>query len=146
MASEHSIARTVGERLRTLRLQQGLTQRELARRVAGGVDLSYISRIERGEQLPSLKVLQRLGSALGASLKEFFDPLPVLSKKPDLPHHPLWRNLQKVPTEDLPILSAIIRVLARRRTGKTDYPASSLAGSLAAERKRRYRPARRTNS
>ena len=146
MASEHSIARTVGERLRTLRLQQGLTQRELARRVAGGVDLSYISLIERGEQLPSLKVLQRLGSALGASLKEFFDPLPVVSKKPDLPHHPLWRNLQKVPPEDLPILSAIIRVLARRRTGKTDYPASSLAGSLAAERKRRYRPARRTNS
>jgi len=143
VASERSIAKVIGERLRGLRLQRGFTQRELARQVAGGVDVSYISRIERGEQLPSLKVLQRLGDAVGAPMREFFDPLPVRSKKPEFPHHALWRSLQKVPQEDLPVLWAIIRVLSRRGQKEPAYPAASRAGSMAAERKQRYRTARR---
>ena len=144
MVSERSVAAVIGERLRNLRLQQGFTQRELARQVAGGVDLSYISRIERGEQLPSLKVLQRLGIALGASLKEFFDPLPVRSKHPDRPHQALWRSLQKVPSEDLPIVWAIIRVLSRRQQKEPAYSGSARAGGMAAERKSRYGTARRS--
>jgi transcriptional regulator with XRE-family HTH domain len=60
--------------LRRLRLARGLTQKNLARRVAGGVDTTYIGKIERGDQLPSLKVLLRLSKALGVTVSDFFYP------------------------------------------------------------------------
>lgn len=138
--SEHPLQRRLGERVRSFRLRRGFTQRALARRVAGGVDLSYISRIERGEQLPSLKVLQKLGRALDAPLREFFEPEPSYRLAgPHLAHHALWRTLLRVPPQDLPILSAVIRVLARRGGGKSRYSESRLTGKVAAERKRYYR-------
>jgi transcriptional regulator with XRE-family HTH domain len=104
------------------------------------VDLSYISRIERGDQLPSLKVLQKLGQALDVSLREFFDPQPV--RRPAGPHavsHALWWTLLRVPPQDLPILSAVIRVLARRRGARARYAETRLAGNKAAERRGRYK-------
>jgi transcriptional regulator with XRE-family HTH domain len=55
---------TIGERLKRLRLEQGLSQRELA---APGVSYAYISRIEAGTRQPSVKALRRLASKLGVS-------------------------------------------------------------------------------
>jgi tetratricopeptide (TPR) repeat protein len=55
---------TIGERLKRLRLERGLSQRELA---APGVSYAYISRIEAGTRQPSVKALRRLGAKLGVS-------------------------------------------------------------------------------
>src|ERR1051325_8563674 len=46
---------TVGERLRRLRAERGLSQRDLA---GPGVSYAYISRIEAGARRPSVKALQ----------------------------------------------------------------------------------------
>ena len=50
-----------------LRLQQGLTQKELAQQV--GTKQSGISRLESMEQLPSLSFLKRVAEALNAHLE-----------------------------------------------------------------------------
>ena len=55
---------TIGQRLKRLRLEQGLSQRELA---SPGVSYAYISRIEAGTRQPSVKALRRLGAKLGVS-------------------------------------------------------------------------------
>ena len=55
---------TIGERLKRLRLDRGLSQRELA---APGVSYAYISRIEAGTRQPSVKALRRLAAKLGVS-------------------------------------------------------------------------------
>lgn len=55
---------TIGRRLKRLRLERGLSQRELA---APGVSYAYISRIEAGTRQPSVKALRRLGAKLGVS-------------------------------------------------------------------------------
>src|SRR5436309_1366904 len=55
---------TIGERLKRLRLERGLSQRELA---APGVSYAYISRIEAGTRQPSVKALRRLAGKLGVS-------------------------------------------------------------------------------
>jgi transcriptional regulator with XRE-family HTH domain len=55
---------TIGERLKRLRLEKGLSQRELA---APGVSYAYISRIEAGTRQPSVKALRRLAAKLGVS-------------------------------------------------------------------------------
>ena len=55
---------TIGQRLKRLRLERGLSQRELA---APGVSYAYISRIEAGTRQPSVKALRKLAAKLGVS-------------------------------------------------------------------------------
>jgi tetratricopeptide (TPR) repeat protein len=55
---------TVGERLRRLRRERGLSQRELA---SPGVSYAYISRIEGGARRPSVKALRMLARKLGVT-------------------------------------------------------------------------------
>jgi transcriptional regulator with XRE-family HTH domain len=52
----------VGRRLREARERVGLSQRELA---FPGCSAAYISRIERGERVPSLQVLRQLADRCG---------------------------------------------------------------------------------
>ena len=60
-----------GTRLRELRVQAHLTQRELAEKI--GVDFSYLSKMENGVlPPPSEKVLLKLAEALGADEDELF--------------------------------------------------------------------------
>src|SRR6266567_7340946 len=62
----------IGKRLKRLRLEKGFTQKELAVRVKGGLDYTYIGKIERGEQLPSLKILIKISEALSVPIGSFF--------------------------------------------------------------------------
>ena len=55
---------TIGQRLRRLRLEHGLSQRELS---SPGVSYAYISRIEAGARRPSVKALRMLARKLGVS-------------------------------------------------------------------------------
>ena len=56
----------IGERLKRLRLQRGLSQRELS---GPGVSYAYISRIEAGARTPSVKALRMLARKLGVSVE-----------------------------------------------------------------------------
>ncbi|MBI5183021.1 MAG: helix-turn-helix transcriptional regulator, partial [Nitrospinae bacterium] len=49
----------IGGRLKRIRKERGLTQKKLVEVIKGKIDYSYIGKIERGEQLPSIKVLKR---------------------------------------------------------------------------------------
>jgi transcriptional regulator with XRE-family HTH domain len=55
---------TIGRRIRRLRLERGLSQRQLS---APGVSYAYLSRIESGQRQPSLKALRLLAQRLGVS-------------------------------------------------------------------------------
>jgi transcriptional regulator with XRE-family HTH domain len=55
---------SIGQRLRRLRLERGLSQRELS---SPGVSYAYISRIEAGARRPSVKALRRLARKLQVS-------------------------------------------------------------------------------
>jgi len=54
----------VGERLHAAREGAGISQRELA---FPGCSAAYISRIERGERIPSLQVMRELARRIGIS-------------------------------------------------------------------------------
>src|SRR3712207_5333872 len=62
--SQAPAAETVGQRLRRLRNERGLSQRELA---SPGVSYAYISRIEAGTRQPSVKALRMLARRLGVT-------------------------------------------------------------------------------
>jgi len=60
------LAFELGRRVRELRVQQGLSQTELARRA--GMTQPALARFEAGGTVPTLPVLERLARALGAEL------------------------------------------------------------------------------
>jgi transcriptional regulator with XRE-family HTH domain len=62
---EHSDAAAIGRRLREAREAAGLSQRDLAE---PGASYAYISRIEAGMRLPSIRVLRKLAPKLGVSV------------------------------------------------------------------------------
>lgn len=63
---------TVGQRIRQIRKERNLTQRELAERV--GINFTYLSRVENDrlddEQTPREETLQRIAKALRADADE----------------------------------------------------------------------------
>ena len=73
----------VARNVRRLRVARGLSQEALA--VDAGIERSYMSRIERGLENPSVAVLERIAAALHAEIVELFasgiggkGPLPTL--------------------------------------------------------------------
>lgn len=58
--------------LRRLRVGRGLSQEALA--VDAEVDRSYVGRLERAIENPTVDLLDRLAAALSADLSEFFRP------------------------------------------------------------------------
>jgi transcriptional regulator with XRE-family HTH domain len=62
---------SVGNRLRVIREERGLSQRELAQRA--GISTNAISLIERDENSPSVSTLQNLATALNIKMSYFFE-------------------------------------------------------------------------
>ena len=60
----------VGQAIRILRNQQGLSLRDLSERC--GLSINAISKIERGENSPTVSSLHHLASALGLQITDFF--------------------------------------------------------------------------
>jgi transcriptional regulator with XRE-family HTH domain len=61
---------SVGERIRRLRLERGLSVRAFAAQT--GFSASFISQLENGQVSPSLGSLQKIAETLGVTLGDFF--------------------------------------------------------------------------
>jgi transcriptional regulator with XRE-family HTH domain len=62
--TDKSVTETIGQRLRRLRLERKLSQREVS---APGISYAYLSRIEAGQRNPSLKAIRLLAERYGVS-------------------------------------------------------------------------------
>jgi transcriptional regulator with XRE-family HTH domain len=60
----------VARNIRRLRVAKGLSQEALA--VDAEIDRTYVSRLERGLENPTVAVLEKLARAVSASIDEFF--------------------------------------------------------------------------
>lgn len=67
---EKNVAELLGRRIRTLRKSKELTQERLGER--SGINYKHLGAIERGEENPSLSVLQKIADGLGAEISELF--------------------------------------------------------------------------
>ena len=68
--SEKLVERTYGRLLQQWRHERGLSQERLAE--LSGCDRSYLSRLERGINAPSLTVVVEIGTALGLQPSQVF--------------------------------------------------------------------------
>ncbi|MBN3215707.1 helix-turn-helix domain-containing protein [Pectobacterium polaris] len=71
MEKSKDITVRFGQRVKTLRLQAGLSQEAFADKC--GLDRTYISGIERGVRNPTLEVIGVIADGLGIELKTLFD-------------------------------------------------------------------------
>lgn len=66
------INRIIGKRMKMLRKSLNLSQKEFAHYISGKVDYTYIGKIERGKQYPSIKMLERIAHSYGVMVSYFF--------------------------------------------------------------------------
>lgn len=64
------IQKKVGERVRELRVDVGLSQEKLA--LKADIDRTYLASVEAGKRNISIINLEKIVNALGVSLGEFF--------------------------------------------------------------------------
>jgi len=78
---------SLGGRIRRLRAERGLQQRQLAEKAE--LTPSMVSQIESGRLTPSLHTLGRVAAALGVPIASLFDAEPagsiIVSRKKDYP-------------------------------------------------------------
>lgn len=112
----------IGKRLRELRKGLNLTQKEFAKKLA--IDYTYVGKIERSEQNPSLKILQRISDRLNIDIEYFFSKKPLEyyierknSKDKDKQILELLSNLNEV---DKNFLVEIIKLLNKYNKLKSE--------------------------
>jgi transcriptional regulator with XRE-family HTH domain len=131
----------IGSALKRLRMEKKLTQKELAAKVSGGLDYTYIGKIERGEQLPSLNMLKKLSTALAVPLASFFREEDqqfeslrrgkVLDLGASREMSALIKELNQLNRRDIPLLIEIVRALNKhgktRKKGEYSVPVQEYA-------------------
>jgi transcriptional regulator with XRE-family HTH domain len=116
----------LGDRIKQLRTEAGLSQAELAQRV-GGSDARQISRYENGRITPSLDATIRIAQALNISLDYLaIDDMPRRPLHVD--DHGLAERLAALAELDQEDRSSLLRVLDAMITRKRLH---ALAGSDA---------------
>jgi transcriptional regulator with XRE-family HTH domain len=65
-----TLAKSLGKKISQIRRGKGMTSERLA--YEKGISKGYLSDLENGKRLPSLKILERIAKALGVTLRELF--------------------------------------------------------------------------
>ena len=69
---EEQLHRAIGESIRGIRKDKGLTLKQMARRT--GLSISLLSQIERAESSPSISSLYKIAVALETRIRDLFGP------------------------------------------------------------------------
>lgn len=78
------IAKTVGQRIRSYRLQLGLSQEKVAE--LSGCHPTYIGQVERGEKNATLESIEKIAVAIKVPLSKLFDKMGnVTDESEDIP-------------------------------------------------------------
>lgn len=83
------IIKTVGERVRSYRIQGGYTQANLAER--SGLHHTFIGQIERGEKNVTIESIAKIASALNITLEELFKNIVIINDEA--------RDINPIPSE-----------------------------------------------
>jgi transcriptional regulator with XRE-family HTH domain len=131
-------AESIGARVRRLRLAGGLSQRQLA---SEGVSCAYISRIESGQRVPSVRAIRLLARRLGVTpeyLESGIDMAPVEALELRLADAELRLRLGDHSTEARHALQAVLKDARRASENEIAVRAEIALGlsSLAAGNQR----------
>lgn len=101
-----SIATELGNRIRSYRKQQHLSQEDLAELC--GFHPTYIGQLERGEKNATLESINKLSQGLGISLNTLLEDIDNLESSPDNVPLEIYHKLMKLPKEEQLKISSIL--------------------------------------
>ena len=84
----------IGEKIRYLRIQKNMTQKELGEKL-GGIPQQQIGRWENGKSNPKLNTLQKIAAALNVNVNDLLES--------PLDDSPLYKAFKNVNPSDSPI-------------------------------------------
>lgn len=111
---------TFGEKLRELRVEKGISQRDLA--AAADIDFTYLSKVENGRMPPPAQAtIVKLAHALDADsdqLLQMAGKIPtdlgqVIAKTPEMPA--FLRSLNELSPEDIKQVTSFAEELKQQR-------------------------------
>ncbi len=70
MNKKNDLAKRIGEKIKTIRVQNNLTQKKLSQ--VAGLSPAMLSRMESGQTIPSISTLQQISDALKVDIGYFF--------------------------------------------------------------------------
>ena len=70
---KEEILKSIGNKIKEIRQEKGFSQLDLVGRMDGNIDVTNISRIEKGRTNPTVYTLFRIALALEVHPKEFLD-------------------------------------------------------------------------
>ena len=100
-----SIAKQIGDRLRSYRNQKGWSQEELAEQA--GLPPTYIGQLERGEKNATLDSISKVALALNISLSQLFESISLSSDTTNIPSR-CYSIIQQQPLKDHEALLEIV--------------------------------------
>jgi transcriptional regulator with XRE-family HTH domain len=103
------ILRVLGERVRKLRMDMGLTQEDLAEKL--NLHGSYVGLIERGQKTPSLETLKKIAEFFGLSISGLLATEEEYSKK-DMRTKRIARMLKGKSPKTLDKIQKIIEIIS----------------------------------
>ncbi|WP_297426052.1 helix-turn-helix transcriptional regulator [Clostridium sp.] len=77
----NDLSKVIGERIRNLRKEHGLSQEELAYRAS--LHPTYIGQLERGEKNATIESIEKVTVALNITLEDLFKYLQVSTNESD---------------------------------------------------------------
>lgn len=106
--------RDLGQRVKSLREQNNLTQKELAK--SAGITRNYISSIETGRYSPSLETLQKIANALEVTVLNILDNrVESMESRVDNERARLHNLFSDIPENQLEVVEGLIIQVARLR-------------------------------
>jgi transcriptional regulator with XRE-family HTH domain len=105
--ADSNIGEIVGNRIRLLRTEKGLSIEELAFRA--GVDGSHLGKLERGKRNASLVVIEKIAVALETNFEELFRC--ILPPNPEKDTTTLSLIINKVATLDIQEQKEVLSIL-----------------------------------
>ncbi len=154
------MAKELGEKLRISREKLGLTQKQLAEKMPEKIDYTYVGKIERGEILPSVKMLKRISEGMNLPVDFFFQketlveligllPKDIRDIANDADKIAFFREVQQLDKQDIPLVAEIIRILNKHRASSYEsksrnyLPSTKHAIGLVAEKRGPYKRRRK---
>lgn len=112
---ERTYMQELGQRVRTLREERGLTQQSLAQ--AAGIATDMVSRLENGHySSPGLRTLLRLASGMGTQVSAMLPEHATAVRTADASAKArLTALLARATTDDLELVAEIAAVVVARR-------------------------------
>lgn len=105
MVDDVQLYKTIGERLKQLRLEAGMTQAQLA--AATGVLRTSVTNIEAGRQKPPLHLLYRMCVVLDVEVSSIVPSNEEVAGQVALPFGSIYRDNDELPPDLVEILKGV---------------------------------------